>query len=52
MWQPDLFDTALAGGNHIPEANEAKLIELLAQLMLSTLSSTAAAEEGNSHEQD
>lgn len=52
MRQHDLFDTALMGGKHIPEATEAKLIELLAQLMLSTLSATAAAEEENSDEQD
>ena len=52
MRQPDLFYTALLGGNHIPEASEAKLIELLARLMLSTLNPKATEEEELSNEQD
>lgn len=51
MRQRDLFEPAPWSGKCIPEALELELTGLLAHLMLSTLSSTAAAEE-NSDEPD
>lgn len=50
MRQRDLFEPAPWSGKCIPEALELELIGLLAHLMLSTLSSTAAAEEEDSDE--
>lgn len=47
MRQRELFESAQLSVTSVPEAVETKLIELLAQLMLSTLNPTADEEESN-----
>lgn len=52
MRQRELFEPAQTGMMSIPEAIEMGLIELLAQLMLSTFNKTAATDEEESDEPD
>jgi len=52
MWQRELFEPAPMSKRFIPEENEAELVELLAQLMLSTFNPTAAKDGEESNEPD
>jgi len=52
MRQRELFGPAQSSRIFVPETIEMGLIELLAQLMVSTLSTTAATDEERSDEPD
>ncbi len=52
MRQRELFEPAQMSMRSIPEAIEMELIELLAQLMLSTFNAVAATDEEESDEPD
>ncbi len=52
MRQRELFDPTLLSRTVVPEVIEMELIELLAQLMLSTINSAPAPDEEQSDEPD
>jgi hypothetical protein len=52
MRQRELFEPAPMSKRFIPETSEAELVELLAQLMLSTFNEVAATDEEESNEPD
>jgi hypothetical protein len=52
MRQRELFEPAQTSRIFIPETIEMELIQILAQLMLSTLNATAATDEERSDEPD